>query len=163
MIKAICSKKNLAEQIYYSYIEDILSDEDVRKLADYRHHHYTTRLQHSINVSYYTYLICRKLGLNERAGARAGLLHDLFFYNTNEYTRKSGEASHMTNHPKIALENAQKKFELNETERDIILKHMWPLTLSAPKYKETVAIIIADKYCALMEFLFCRKSYKKRK
>lgn len=162
MIKAICSKKNLAEQIvYYSYVRDILLDEDFVKLEKYKHHHYTTRLQHCINVSYYTYLICRKWGIDEKSGARAGLLHDLFFYNRKEYVRKSGEQFHMARHPKIALENAQKKFELNEIEKEIILKHMWPLTISLPHYRETVAIIIADKYCALMEFLFCRRSYKK--
>lgn len=156
MIKAICSKKDLTEIIYYSYIKDIISDEDVQRLADYKHHHYTTRLQHSINVSYYTYLICKKCGLDERAGARAGLLHDLFFYNRHDYIRKAGESFHNSRHPKMAFENASHKFIINSVEKDIILKHMWPCTLALPKYKETVAIIIADKYCAAMEFILCR-------
>lgn len=156
MIKAICSKKIIKDMVYYSYVEDIINDENVQRLAEYKHHHYTTRLQHCINVSYYTYLICRKWGIDERSGARAGLLHDLFFYNRREYIRKAGEAFHNSRHPKMALENASRIFDINPIERDIILKHMWPCTLALPKYKETVAIIIADKYCAVMEFLLCR-------
>jgi uncharacterized protein len=29
------------------------------------------------------------------------------------------------------------RFTLNEIEMDIIEKHMWPLTIKLPKYKET--------------------------
>jgi uncharacterized protein len=36
-------------------------------------------------------------------------------------------------------------------ERDIIEKHMWPLTLKLPKYKEALIVSFVDKYCAFME------------
>lgn len=35
--------------------------------------------------------------------------------------------------PKSALQNAEKEFLLNDKEKDIILKHMWPVTLPFPK------------------------------
>jgi uncharacterized protein len=37
-------------------------------------------LEHCMSVSYNSYLICRRLGLNYQAAARGGLLHDLFLY-----------------------------------------------------------------------------------
>ena len=42
-------------------------------------------------------------------------------------------------------------------EKDIILKHMWPVTIKLPKYKESYIVSSVDKYCALAESL---NSYK---
>ena len=50
------------------------------------------------------------------------------------------------------MANAQKLFILNEIEKDIILKHMWPVTFSAPKYLESYIITFVDKYCAIKEW-----------
>ncbi|MDE7104796.1 MAG: HAD family hydrolase, partial [Ruminococcus sp.] len=50
------------------------------------------------------------------------------------------------------VHNAEQLTDINPMERDIIQKHMWPLTLSAPKYKETYIITFVDKYCAVLEF-----------
>ena len=43
--------------------------------------------------------------------------------------------------------------DLTEKEQDIILKHMWPVTLILPKYKESFIITFVDKYCAIQETL----------
>ena len=37
-------------------------------------------------------------------------------------------------------------------EKDIILKHMWPLNIELPKYKETCVIVFTDKICCIKEF-----------
>ena len=59
---------------------------------------------------------------------------------------------HGFTHPRTALENACKYFNLNEIEKDIIEKHMWPLTLrKVPKYKESVVVTMVDKYCSTKE------------
>ena len=40
----------------------------------------------------------------------------------------------------------------NEIEKDIIAKHMWPLTLRhVPKYKESIIVTMVDKYCSTKE------------
>ena len=31
------------------------------------------------------------------------------------------------------------------------MKHMWPVTLALPRYKESYLVILADKWCALTE------------
>ena len=56
-------------------------------------------------------------------------------------------------HPKIALDNSMKYFVLNEVEKDIIVKHMWPLTLIPPKYQESFVVTFTDKYVSSKEFI----------
>lgn len=135
---------------YENYIKDLLVDEKVRMMDNYRHHYSTTCLEHCLNVSFCSYIICKKLGLDYISAARGGLLHDLFLYDWR--TTKLDEGKHAFRHPDIALENAIKICELNPIEKDIIKKHMWPLTIKTPKYIESFIVSFADKYCALMEF-----------
>lgn len=52
---------------------------------------------------------------------------------------------------KFALKNAKDEFELNELEQEMILKHMWPVTIALPRHIETYIITIADKLCAINE------------
>ena len=56
------------------------------------------------------------------------MLHDLFLYDwrINDPSRKG---LHAFRHPRIAFNNSSEIFDLNEKEKDIILKHMWPLTV----------------------------------
>lgn len=154
MLKAICSGKELTLCSYYSCICDIIDSRQLEELKLITHHISTTRFQHCLNVSYYSYLLCRKFGLNARSAARAGLLHDLFYYDRKEYNlqKGKGQLSHSLMHSYIALENAEKLTKITDLERDMICKHMWPMTRSMPKYKETYIITFIDKYCAVLEF-----------
>lgn len=52
-----------------------------------------------------------------------------------------------------AYHNAKKYFDLNEIEKDIILKHMFPLTITLPRYKETFLVLIVDKIVSSKEFI----------
>lgn len=153
-MKAICSKKELYLCSYYNCISDIIDNEQLEQLKQITHHICTTRFQHCLNVSYYSYLLCRKLGLNARSAARAGLLHDLFFYDRKEYnsTRSKGQPHHSSMHSAQALENAEKITFITNLEKDMIEKHMWPCTIALPKYRESYIITLVDKYCAVLEF-----------
>lgn len=163
MLHAIGSRKELTKMQYYALVSDILEDEAVQRLQFFRHHRFTTRLQHSINVSYYNYLICRRFHWDAVSAARAGLLHDLYFYETDAYERKEmpGQKSHSAYHPEVALENAKMRFALNPRESDMITKHMWPMTKAMPKYKESYVIVIVDKYVAALEF--CALGFRRMK
>ena len=57
------------------------------------------------------------------------------------------------------LKKALKEFELTEHEIDIIMKHMFPLTLRPPRYREAVLVCIADKICAWGETIEGRLSF----
>lgn len=165
MLQAIGSKKDLELLPFYDMISDLLENETVQSLKQFRHHVQTTRFQHSLNVAYYNYIFCKRFGWDARSAARAGMLHDLFFYNRKEYIRKSGEAFHNKRHPQMACSEASQLFTLSTREKDIILKHMWPMTPTrVPRYKESMVIVLTDKYCALLEVtipLF-RKIFRQR-
>lgn len=137
---------------YMALVEDLLEDENLLKLDDIIHHRYTTRLIHSIYVSYVSYKIAKKLNLNCRAVARAGILHD-FFHEGREEIAALKQGSHNFVHPRIAVKNAETLTELSELEKDIILKHMFLTTtgVGIPKYKESMIVTCVDKYCAISE------------
>ena len=154
MLKAICSSKDLTNNSYYSCVSDIINNQQLQRLKNITHHVSTTRFQHCVNVSYYSYIVCRKFRLNARSAARAGLLHDLFFYDRKEYnsSKEKWQDSHSKHHSLQAYSNASELTDITILEKDMIEKHMWPLTRPKPSYKETYIITIIDKYCAVLEF-----------
>ncbi|MDE7362786.1 MAG: HAD family hydrolase [Oscillospiraceae bacterium] len=150
MFRAVLSKKDLSKvDEYYSCVSDLLSDKSVLSLGGFRHHCGTTRLQHSLNVSYYNFLLCRFFRLNSRAAARGGLLHDLFFYDRHTHERVAN--SHPAEHANIAFYNAAEMFGVDELEGEMIVNHMWPMTPHLPRHLETFMITLVDKFCAVAE------------
>ena len=136
---------------YLDCVRDILRSPEVRRMNQYMQHGNTTCLQHCLNVSYRSYRTCRRLGLNYRSAARAGLLHDLFLYDWHNHYDVTGDAFHGLTHPRKALRNAKKIFALTDMEQNAILRHMWPLTLIPPRYREAYVVIWYDKHCGVLE------------
>ena len=91
-----------------------------------------------------------RLGLNATAVARAGILHDLFFYDWR--TTKFELGTHAFIHPRVSLRNAEKITQLSPMEKDIILKHMWGATAALPHYRESFLLDLVDDYMAVAEF-----------
>lgn len=61
-------------------------------------------------------------------------------------------SQHGIEHPKIALSNAKKCFDLDRKTENMILSHMWPLPFSEmPRSKEAILVNLADKFCAYQE------------
>lgn len=147
---------------FFNIINDIIIKDEVQQLKQFKHHYAYTRFEHCLSVSYYSYLICKFLRLDYKSIARAGLLHDLFLYDCE--SKNDRPKYHIWIHSKIALENAERLVNLNNKERDIILKHMWPITFSLPRYKESFIITFVDKYCAFKEWYnycnFCFLKYR---
>ncbi|MGX7023663.1 HD domain-containing protein [Vagococcus hydrophili] len=135
---------------YLELVADLIDTKDVQSLVEFKQHHYSNRLEHSISVSYRSFLLAKKWNGNTRATARAGLLHDLFYYDWKT-EEKSPNGSHAYVHPRIALENARKLTEISDLEEDIIVKHMFGATIAPPKYKESYIVTLVDKYCACEE------------
>ena len=139
---------------YVAIVSDLLAQPAVQKLADYTQHHHSNRLQHSIAVSYDSYRIAKRLHLDYRSTARAGLLHDLFYYDwrTTKFI-----------HPRVALRNAEKITPLNKKEKDIILKHMFGATLATPRYPESLIVSLVDDFEAEHEFFSPLRAKLRRK
>ncbi|GMA69676.1 hydrolase [Leuconostoc litchii] len=145
-----------ADSDYLNIIDDLLQREEVQKLSNYTQHHFSDRLTHSISVSYQSYLIAKKIGADEVATARAGLLHDLFYYDWR--VTKFDEGSHAYVHPRIALKNARKITNISDKEADIIVKHMFGATVALPKYRESWIVSLVDDFAAVNEY-FIPKTY----
>ena len=130
----------------------------------YYQHGVTTIFQHSINVACVSCKIAEKyhLDVDYYALIRGALLHDYFLYDW--HVKDRSHRFHGFTHPRRALENADKEFQLTETERNMIYCHMFPRTPIPPSTKEAWIVCAADKICALSETmmpLLCRlKVYK---
>ena len=152
--------KNIHSNMYKKYqlteffeiIKDIISNDTVRQMKNFRQHCNTSCYQHCMQVAYYTYIACKKMRLDYVSATRAAMVHDLFLYDwRKKYRNVDLPGLHAFVHPKIALKNASKLFDLNDIEKDVISKHMWPVTFGFPKYMESYIVTIMDKYSACLE------------
>ncbi|MEG2685254.1 MAG: phosphohydrolase [Erysipelotrichaceae bacterium] len=155
--KAIFSKQDFKNsdsvltQEFLDSISSILDIEEIQELKNYYQHFYYPRFQHSVNVAYYSFLICRKLNLDYISASQAGILHDFYLYDWKA-DKSSTDGRHSYVHPRIALQNAKRFVKVNSIMEDAIVHHMWPMTLRCPKTLEGWVLQGVDKYCALSEF-----------
>ncbi len=147
---------------FENIIKELITNSTVQKMKNYRQHCDTSCYEHCYSAAYYCYKICKKLKLDYVSATRAAMLHDLFLYDWRD--PNSHKRWHAFNHPRTSYENASKIFSINEKEKDIILKHMWPTTLVPPRYIEGFVLTLVDKYCAIEETsLYCLKKLKSTK
>jgi len=142
------------DEEFREIVKEILDSEDFKRLSGITHHG-TTRAKHSLRVSYTAYKMAKAKGLDYVSAARGGLLHDFFF--TNKYSSKKEAKEMLHKHPEIALKNAEADFNLNDTERDAIVHHMYPVTHVMPKSKEAKIVSLADKKVAIKEYAYSKK------
>jgi uncharacterized protein len=158
IFNTIYTRDNYLE--FQDIIKDIECDETVKLMNSFKQHYNTTCYEHCLNVAFYSYLVCKKCNLDFVSAARAGMLHDLFLYDWR-LPREDKKGFHGFRHPKVALNNASKLFDLSNKEKDIITKHMWPITIILPKYKESYIVSCVDKYCAIKESIsYYKKTFK---
>lgn len=104
------------------------------------------------------YALKHHLDIDYHSLIRGAFLHDLFYYDWREDHSKIKH--HLTHHPITAIENASMHFELNDTEKDIIRNHMWPITLfHFPHTKEGKIVMMQDKKATLKEIFNRKKKY----
>ena len=65
---------------FMEVVGHLISHPRFQKLDGIVQHHHSTRLEHSVNVSYTSYKIAKKFGWDAKSTARGGLLHDFFYY-----------------------------------------------------------------------------------
>lgn len=141
---------------FLEIIKNLTENDTVQQMKNFRQHYETTCFDHCYCVSYYCYLICKKYHLDYISATRAAMLHDLFLYDWRE-RQPDRKGLHAFTHGKTAYENASKLFTLNEKEKDMIIKHMWPVTIAFPKSIEGFILTFVDKYCAMSEtFEICK-------
>lgn len=144
---------------------DILNSENFKKTQGHIQHGTVTVHNHVMDVARYSLILNKKLGLgcNKHDLIRGALLHDYFLYDWHDKEYLSQRKRlHGFWHPGIALRNAEKEYQLNDRQRDIIKKHMWPLSVVPPMCREAWVVTAADKYCSLLETVGIHKGHGKR-
>jgi uncharacterized protein len=109
---------------------------------------------HVISVARASLSFAERLGragiLVDRASLlRGALLHDYFLYDWHD--PNPSHRLHGFRHPFFALARAEEDFELTPRERNIIVRHMFPLVPVPPTCREAWIVCLADKWCALRE------------
>lgn len=145
-------RRNTAE-LLLQYGRGVLTAPNMQAERRYVQHRHVSCFDHSVAVAYMSLWIARRLRLRADLSSlvRGALLHDYFLYDWRR--REEGHRLHGLRHPRIALDNARRDFVLTSREEDIIRKHMFPLTLRPPRYKESVVVTCADKLCAMGELV----------
>lgn len=143
---------------------DILESDNFKKTDEFIQHGTMTVNSHCISVAKHSLAISKRLRINcnERELVRGALLHDYFLYDWHDKHRDNMKRLHGFYHPGIALKNASKEYVLTEREKDIIKKHMWPLTVVPPQCREAWIVTTADKYCSLLETVRLHRGERKR-
>lgn len=139
--------KILKQMYEISEIQEILKHREFIRLSDFPHHGEESRLVHAVKVAEYVFIMSFLRNLDVISATRGALLHDFYFYENHTKKKKI----HLKEHPQIALDNALKYFTLNPIERDAIVNHMWPITASRPKFKESRLISMVDKMVSFAE------------
>jgi len=149
-----------------SYGNDILQAQGFRDSVHSIQHGTVSVRQHCISVARCALAISNFLPMefSERDLVRGALLHDYFLYDWHDKEVKVDNLlkfykMHGFVHPQIALDNARKEFDLTKRQEDIIVKHMWPLTIKPPVCREAWVVTMADKYCSLLETLRIHKGH----
>lgn len=141
----------IEDEEYNAIVAPLLAEPGIRNLGTFVQHSDITLLMHVRAVSWMTYTFCRTLGWDYTAAARAGILHDYVTYDW--HVPDPSHRLHGFRHPGFAVANSRKITELSALEENMILRHMWPLTVIPPKYKEAWALTLVDKVLATRETL----------
>lgn len=138
-------------EIVMSYGKDILDSDNMKLEKVIPHHGVISCFDHSLFVTYLSVWIAKRFNMKVDMSSlvRGALLHDYYLYDW--HIPDPSHRLHGFIHAKKALENARKEYSLTPIEEDIIYKHMFPMNLRLPLYKETLIVCIADKFCASCE------------
>lgn len=147
------------QRFFFLQVKKIEAKSRFRESKQNYQHGETSVYKHSLRVAYESCVFAEKYNLpvNYESLIRGAILHDYFLYDWHDKTHEH-KRPHGFHHAKVALGNAMTDFELNDTEKNIILRHMFPLTIIPPKCLEAWIVCMVDKKCSCVETMNRRKS-----
>ncbi len=151
-------KKKELEGVYQSF----LHDERILKMKEIFMHRGSNCYIHSFKVA----KLAIKRALRHNKGdlyiiLLGATLHDYYLYDWRKDHSKMKH--HVTAHPYIAAENAERDFGIHEPIKKVIQSHMWPFNIeNFPETKEARIISLADKTIYFREII-CSVAYKKKR
>lgn len=146
------------EKFFWKEIEAICDASRVEQSKAYCQHGFTSVYRHSLHVTYESCLFAERYSLpvDYTALIRGAFLHDYFLYDWHDKEHEH-KRPHGFYHPTAALENAMEDFELSFREKNIIKRHMFPLTIIPPMCLEAWIVCLMDKVCSTRETLYRRR------
>lgn len=146
-------RDRILKRIIRKMADDILKSKGMQSEKTFVHHGEISCYHHSVSVALMSMKLAKyfKIRVNLRSLIRGALLHDYFLYDWHK--TDNGNGLHGFSHARTALRNASRDFILNDIEKDIIVKHMFPLNITPPKYRESVIVMLADKICTISEVM----------
>ncbi|MFG6394833.1 MAG: HD domain-containing protein [Lachnospiraceae bacterium] len=140
------------EKLLKEILVQVVNNSSFTESRKYIQHGNTSIYRHSIMVARKSCQIASKYNIkvSYREMVRGALLHDYFLYDWHDKSHNH-KRPHGFFHAGAALKNAMRDFELTDIEKDIIKKHMFPLTPVPPKYIESFIVCLADKVCSAGE------------
>ena len=143
---------------------DILNSENFNRTKGHIQHGNMTVNNHCMNVAKYSIALSEKLHIkcNKKELIRGALLHDYFLYDWHDPEHAGIQNLHGFYHPGVALQNASEEYDLTEREKEIIKKHMWPLTVIPPRCREAWIVTTTDKWCSLLETFHVHQGHGKK-
>lgn len=124
----------------------------------YQRHHYRTSVgEHSLQVAAVSLRICdylekRGISVNRDVIVKAALMHDLGMVGRYQRYRNNYECG--KRHPEESVKEAKKIYpDLDPLTEEVILGHMWPLSVHPPRSREGVIICIADKWGSMTDLM----------
>lgn len=134
-------------------IRDVIHSSEYCAMKNYKHHIKGSVFDHSVKVAFLCYKHHKRFGtkINLEEFVRGALLHDYYLYDWHD--KSSPHKFHGFTHPRCALNNALEKYpDLTETEQDMILRHMFPLTPIPPHTKAGWLLCFYDKAAAVSDY-----------
>lgn len=138
---------------------DILASANFQSTKQHIQHGTVTVNAHCISVAKTSLRLAEGLRIpyERRELIRGALLHDYFLYDWHDKDHVNPFRLHGFFHPGRALKNASAEYNLTLREKDIIRKHMWPMTVVPPMCREAWIVTAADKWVSLLETLRIQK------
>lgn len=154
---------------WLSIVKDILLHDEFQKRKLFMHHKNMSVWDHSILVSFSSFMMAKYFNADKRVCAIAGLLHDFYSqawirtpeiealdngkYAQSLKVKKTLFKMHGFTHAKDAAINYVKYFPELEDKKitNSIKRHMFPLNIIPPRYKEGFIITLVDKWNSVHE------------
>lgn len=140
------------EPLIWKILNEIRESSRFKNSKQFIQHGKTSVYMHSVSVAYMSCYIAEKynLSVDYYSLITGALLHDYFLYDWHD-KEDVHKRPHGFYHPSSALANAERDFELNSRTKNIIKRHMFPLTPIPPVCLEGWVVCIADKICSTKE------------
>ena len=139
-------------ELFKKVYSEIKANPRFKQCENYISHGTTSLKTHVIRVTLLALNLSEKFNIkvDKEQLIRGALLHDFYLYDWHD---KKLVELHGFRHPKKALKEALRDYDLTDKEKEMIKHHMFPFTYDAPQSKEAKLLCISDKLCAWGEMV----------